>query len=175
MLSALPGAMFGEVTAGEGPPIVALHGWGRTHRDFDRFRSLAPLAGRHIVAVDLPGFGATPAPRTAVGARVYAEMLVPLVASLGSPVVFVGTPVAAPLPCVSPVRTPNSCAAWSAPGHRCSVRQRQPNRHCRTVWSERQPRRTSFPQRSSNGAASRAALPITERRPGSCAKCSSPW
>jgi len=90
MLSALPGAMFGEVTAGEGPPIVALHGWGRTHRDFDRFRSLAPLAGRHIVAVDLPGFGATPAPRTAVGARAYAEMLVPLVASLGSPVVLCG-------------------------------------------------------------------------------------
>jgi len=90
MLSALPGGMFGEVTAGEGPPIVLLHGWGRTHRDFDRLRLLAPLAGRHLVAVDLPGFGATPAPASAVGARAYAEMLVPLVTSLGEPAILCG-------------------------------------------------------------------------------------
>ncbi|HZD66295.1 MAG TPA: hypothetical protein VE152_09375, partial [Acidimicrobiales bacterium] len=56
------GRLFGTRT-GTGPAwVLALHGWRRSHRDFD-----AVLGGRSgppvdAVALDLPGFGATPAP-----------------------------------------------------------------------------------------------------------------
>ena len=83
------GRIFGT-THGDGPPVVvALHGWRRTSRDFD-----AVLAGLDAVAVDLPGFGASPEPPEAWGSAGYAEALVPVLADeLGAartPLVVVG-------------------------------------------------------------------------------------
>jgi pimeloyl-ACP methyl ester carboxylesterase len=74
----LDGAVFGERT-GEGTPrVLALHGWGRTRSDW-----LPALTDVSALAVDLPGFGASPAPDRAWGSREYAELLAPVLADGG--------------------------------------------------------------------------------------------
>ena len=64
--------------------MVALHGWRRTHADFD-----AVLAGLDAVAPDLPGFGQAAPPPEAWGSEAYAAALVPLCEENG-PVVLLG-------------------------------------------------------------------------------------
>jgi pimeloyl-ACP methyl ester carboxylesterase len=59
--------------------VVALHGWGRTHHDFD-----AVLRDLDAVAFDLPGFGASPPPAAAIGALGYAELLLEALDECGS-------------------------------------------------------------------------------------------
>lgn len=88
----LDGAVFGS-TAGDGAPgMLLLHGWRRSARDFDGVA--AALAGRGVasLAVDLPGFGASPPPSAAMGARGYASLLGPLVEAMADegPIVVVG-------------------------------------------------------------------------------------
>lgn len=78
------GAVFAEV-AGSTPAILALHGWGRRAADFR-----TALDGLSYLAPDLPGFGATPAPPAAIGARGYASALEPLLDELGEGPVLVG-------------------------------------------------------------------------------------
>ena len=69
------------------PParVVALHGWMRTHADFDQV-----LAGLDAVAPDLPGFGATAPPPVPWGSSDYAEAVGPVLEEDGLPVVVVG-------------------------------------------------------------------------------------
>jgi pimeloyl-ACP methyl ester carboxylesterase len=55
---------FGETPA----RVVALHGWGRTRADWT-----ATLRGYDALALDLPGFGATPAPDSGWSTSEYAE------------------------------------------------------------------------------------------------------
>lgn len=71
MLKSLAGGdLFGQTYRQPPYRIVALHGWERTSADWDGV--LSPLdAG--AVAVDLPGFGATPAPPEPWSPRRYAE------------------------------------------------------------------------------------------------------
>jgi pimeloyl-ACP methyl ester carboxylesterase len=71
MLSAFAGGrVFGERLA-EGPArVLALHGWGRSRRDF-----ATSLAGLPAVALDLPGFGSSPPPETAWGSADYAALV----------------------------------------------------------------------------------------------------
>jgi pimeloyl-ACP methyl ester carboxylesterase len=73
----LDGAVLAERT-GDEPKVLALHGWGRTRADW-----LPALAGVSALAVDLPGFGASPPPPVAWGSREYAELLAPLLAEGG--------------------------------------------------------------------------------------------
>lgn len=73
----LDGAVLAERT-GDDPRVLALHGWGRTRADW-----LPALTGVAALAVDLPGFGASPAPATALGSRDYAELLAPLLVDGG--------------------------------------------------------------------------------------------
>jgi pimeloyl-ACP methyl ester carboxylesterase len=62
--------VYGRVF-GEGDPVVlALHGWARTSSDFT-----AVLAGLDAIALDLPGFGASPAPSAAIGSAGYADLV----------------------------------------------------------------------------------------------------
>ena len=79
------GRLFGE-RIGSGPPVVlGLHGWRR-----DRTDIAAILAGTDAVAVDLPGFGASPPPPEAWGAREYAESLLPVLDEFAGPAVVLG-------------------------------------------------------------------------------------
>jgi pimeloyl-ACP methyl ester carboxylesterase len=77
------GSIFAEIE--DTAAVVALHGWGRRGSDFS-----AALGGLGFVAPDLPGFGASPPPATAIGARGYAELLEPLLDSVNGKPVLVG-------------------------------------------------------------------------------------
>ena len=73
------GQLFGGTWGPGVPTVLALHGWQRTHHDFEA--ALDP--GRHgggpsVTALDLFGFGATPPPPEAWGSPEYAARLVPL-------------------------------------------------------------------------------------------------
>jgi pimeloyl-ACP methyl ester carboxylesterase len=79
------GALFAEAI-GDGPPrVLALHGWGRRGADYRH-----SLAGIDVLAVDLPGFGASPPPGEVVGAEGYAGIIEPLLDEFGAPPVIVG-------------------------------------------------------------------------------------
>lgn len=77
----LYGASYGDAEA----RVVALHGWGRTHADF-----VGVLEPFDSVAVDLPGFGSTPAPPEAWGSPEYAALIVDLLREFASPPVLLG-------------------------------------------------------------------------------------
>ena len=79
------GRVFGEVTGTGAPNILALHGWGRRGSDF-----AAVLEGFNAIAVDLPGFGASPPPHTSMGAPGYADILSPLLQEFEAPPVVIG-------------------------------------------------------------------------------------
>lgn len=72
--------LFGE-RFGAPAPVLALHGWGRSRHDWSRV--LADTGG---LALDLPGFGATPPPDRSMGAAGYAEAIAPVLDSFPSPV-----------------------------------------------------------------------------------------
>lgn len=68
--------------AGTGPPVVVLHGWG------GRIESMTPvLLGLRdrfrVMAIDLPGFGESPAPTVAWGTDEYAELVSHTLDSVG--------------------------------------------------------------------------------------------
>jgi pimeloyl-ACP methyl ester carboxylesterase len=79
------GRLFGTTFGSDRPWVLALHGWRRDHRDF-----VATLDGLDAVAVDLPGFGATPAPPEPWGAADYAAAVEPVLDDLVVPVVVLG-------------------------------------------------------------------------------------
>ena len=85
------GNLFGE-PYGEGPVrVVWLHGWRRRGQDFEAAASSLALEGPASVALDLPGFGASPPPSTFGGARHYAELVVPALEVMSDvPLVLVG-------------------------------------------------------------------------------------
>jgi pimeloyl-ACP methyl ester carboxylesterase len=79
------GRVFGERTGDGEARVLALHGWGRTRADLT-----TTIRGLDAVAVDLPGFGASPPPDSAWGAREYAAALGPLLDELADAPVVVG-------------------------------------------------------------------------------------
>jgi pimeloyl-ACP methyl ester carboxylesterase len=81
------GRLFGTRSGDGEPKLLALHGWGRTHRDFDAV--LRPVDGSELaaIAVDLPGFGATPPPTEPWGSAEYAACVGPVLEEMKSPVV----------------------------------------------------------------------------------------
>jgi pimeloyl-ACP methyl ester carboxylesterase len=85
------GNLFGE-PYGVGPvKVVWLHGWARSGRDFARSAEILAESGIASVAMDMPGFGASPDPTVVGGARHYAELLLPALKDLGdAPLVLVG-------------------------------------------------------------------------------------
>ena len=83
--------LYGE--AGEGPPLLFLHGWGLGYRAYRR--SLQRLAdqGAHVIAPALPGFGGNPAlPAEEVSFAGYAAWVVRFLDTLdvAEPVAVVG-------------------------------------------------------------------------------------
>lgn len=85
------GNIFGQAY-GDGPArVLWLHGWGRTGGDFAAAANQLAREGVASVALDLPGFGASPLPSTAGGSELYARLLEPVLDQLdASPVVLVG-------------------------------------------------------------------------------------
>lgn len=77
--------LFGERYGDGTPRVLALHGWGRDHSDFAEV-----LDGIPAIAIDLPGFGATPAPSSPQGAAGYADAVVPVFSSFTDPPLVVG-------------------------------------------------------------------------------------
>jgi pimeloyl-ACP methyl ester carboxylesterase len=84
------GRMFGSVTGTEVPRVLALHGWARSHRDFDAVVAPEGEAPLPAIALDLPGFGASPPPPGAWGAEAYAEAVGTVLGEMGAPVVVLG-------------------------------------------------------------------------------------
>lgn len=86
------GRLFGEAYGASTPWVLALHGWARTHGDFDEV--LAPGAADHdaldAIALDLPGFGSAPPPEDAWGSRQYAELVEAILDEMAPQVVLVG-------------------------------------------------------------------------------------
>ena len=74
------GRLFGHTHGSEPPDVLALHGWGRSGADFD-----AVLRGTNAIALDLPGFGATPAPEGVIGAHGYATMIAAILDEFPAP------------------------------------------------------------------------------------------
>lgn len=79
------GSLFAESIGKSPPTVLALHGWGRRGSDFNN-----SLVAFGALAVDLPGFGASPAPDEVWGAREYAENLLPVLDEFALPPVLVG-------------------------------------------------------------------------------------
>jgi pimeloyl-ACP methyl ester carboxylesterase len=77
--------LYGATYGGAPARVVALHGWARTHADFD-----ATLHGYDAIALDLPGFGATPEPPSGWGSPEYAALVADALRELTSPPVLVG-------------------------------------------------------------------------------------
>jgi pimeloyl-ACP methyl ester carboxylesterase len=85
------GTVFGETYGESAPAVLWLHGWARTSSDFAACGSALATAGHASLALDLPGFGASPAPDEPGGARHYAELLEGVLEQLGpGPLVLVG-------------------------------------------------------------------------------------
>lgn len=78
------GRLFGHRHGTGTPGVLALHGWGRTSTDFD-----AVLAGTDAIALDLPGFGASPAPSAPTGAHGYADMIIDVLDDFPQPPIVV--------------------------------------------------------------------------------------
>jgi pimeloyl-ACP methyl ester carboxylesterase len=86
VLSSLAGGrLYGEVNGDAPARVVALHGWGRTHADFGRV-----LEPYDSIAVDLPGFGATPPPPEPWGSPEYAALVADVLRELREPPVVIG-------------------------------------------------------------------------------------
>jgi pimeloyl-ACP methyl ester carboxylesterase len=79
------GRLFGAATGTGRPWVLALHGWQRTHRDFNRV-----LEGIDALALDLPGFGASPPPPEPWGSAEYAKALLPILDGFHDPPVVLG-------------------------------------------------------------------------------------
>ncbi len=79
------GRVFGHRVGSGIPRVLALHGWGRSGTDL-----LGVLEGTDAVAVDLPGFGATPPPAAPMGAAGYAAAIAPILDEMAERVVVLG-------------------------------------------------------------------------------------
>ena len=133
--------VFGE-TYGEGAVrVVWLHGWARRAEDFT-------LAARELaehdvasVALDLPGFGASPLPTVAGGARHYASLLTPTMRQLAlEPVVLVGHSFGGTVATVLAAEHPELVRAvvlTGAPVLRRSSAARSPLAYRRVRWLHR--------------------------------------
>jgi pimeloyl-ACP methyl ester carboxylesterase len=79
------GRLFGRLHGRLPARVLALHGWGRSGVDFDPL-----LHGLDAVALDLPGFGATPEPPEPWSSARYAEAVAGALPEIGERLVVIG-------------------------------------------------------------------------------------
>ena len=80
-------------TAGDGPPVVLLHGWGLTHRTYRKALGALVEQGMQVWAPALPGFGGTaPLPSAEMTLGGYAAWVARFLDAVGlaGPVTLVG-------------------------------------------------------------------------------------
>lgn len=83
------GGLRGLEVPGAGWPLLCVHGNSADHRTFERLLTCAPLTGRHLVALDLPGHGGSPwRPGGDYGLQSYAEAVERATSALGDCVLF---------------------------------------------------------------------------------------
>jgi pimeloyl-ACP methyl ester carboxylesterase len=84
------GELFGEVWGDLPPRVIALHGWRRAHGDFNSVIGPGSASGECAgLALDLPGFGASPPPPSAWGSADYAALVARTLEELSAPPVVV--------------------------------------------------------------------------------------
>jgi len=90
--AAVGGRVASYGVAGEGPPVVFLHGWGLSHRTYRNALELLVRGGVQVWAPALPGFGGTSALRTDRSLGGYADWLAEFLDAVGvdGPVTLVG-------------------------------------------------------------------------------------
>lgn len=78
-------------TAGEGPPVVLLHGWGLTHRTYRKALQALVSQGMQVWAPAMPGFGGT-SDLPELSLEAYAAWVVAFMNAVGidEPVTLVG-------------------------------------------------------------------------------------
>jgi pimeloyl-ACP methyl ester carboxylesterase len=78
------------VEMGEGPSLLLIHGLGGAWQNW--LENIPALARRHrVIALDLPGFGASPMPRWTLNIRNYGSMVLDLLEALDTgPVAIAG-------------------------------------------------------------------------------------
>lgn len=79
----LGGRAFAERFGDGEPQVVALHGWARNRSDWTD-----TLTGTDALAVDLPGFGATPTPPSGWSTSEYAAWLAEILGEMHRPVLL---------------------------------------------------------------------------------------
>jgi pimeloyl-ACP methyl ester carboxylesterase len=84
------GRLMGERTGTLAPTVLALHGWARSHRDFIGVLSPGGAEPLDAIALDLPGFGASPPPPEPWGSRQYADLVSRVLSEMATPVVVLG-------------------------------------------------------------------------------------
>ncbi len=77
--------MFGSRSGTAPVEVLALHGWRKNHSDLQKVTEHL-----NAIAVDLPGFGASPQPSAVWGAAEYAAAVARLLTDVDAPVVVVG-------------------------------------------------------------------------------------
>jgi pimeloyl-ACP methyl ester carboxylesterase len=83
--------LFGETYGSSEIRVVWLHGWARSAQDFTLAANALAERGISSVALDLPGFGASPVPEAPGGARHYADLVLPSLREIAhEPLVLVG-------------------------------------------------------------------------------------
>ncbi len=101
------GTIFGEPYGRGEVRVIWLHGWARRGKDFSAAATELARRGVASVALDLPGFGASPVPAEAGGARHYAELVLPALEEIGAgPFVLVGHSFGGTVACVVAARHP---------------------------------------------------------------------
>jgi len=78
------GRLLAEKTGSTPPTVVAMHGWGRTGRDFTEV-----VDGLDALSIHLPGFGITPEPLEAWGSDRYADEVADALSGM-PPVILLG-------------------------------------------------------------------------------------
>lgn len=70
-------------TAGEGKPLLILHGWGGSSNSWLEVQKILASKGYKVITPDLPGFGKTPSPRKAWEIGDYTDFFSQFIEKLG--------------------------------------------------------------------------------------------
>lgn len=69
--------------AGEGGPLLILHGWGGSSGSWVEVQKILAKEGFKVIVPDLPGFGKTPTPNSVWGVEEYTDFALNLIDKMG--------------------------------------------------------------------------------------------